>query len=200
MQDQDFHMVEQALRFLQQPPSTRQADLALGLRLVLEGETFWVAGWEADLPVFMWPQLGPDDCAGTFLALDAATIHELGEDWVFSIQPVEINQFDLNQVTHNPNPYQAWLDIAPLNAPFFLCGRNPGDRFQPLGADKPVHLSDFMVNRKMPQRARDRWPLVWAGDKIVWIPGFGISHDCRITPASQKIVRLELTRSRSQAF
>jgi tRNA(Ile)-lysidine synthase len=58
MQDWDFNMIDQALRFLQHPPATRQADLALGLRLLIEADTLWIAGWEADLPHAMWPQLG----------------------------------------------------------------------------------------------------------------------------------------------
>jgi len=199
MQDQDFRLVEQALSFLNQPPSTRQVDLALGLRLLMEGNTVWVAGWEADLPVSMWPQLGPGEPDSTVFKPDTAATYEMGNGWVLCIQPVDLNQFELNPVTQNPNPFQAWLDIETLGAPLFLRARNPGDRFKPLGTDQAMHLSDFMVNRKMPQRARDRWPLVCAGDKIVWIPGYGINHDHRIKPTSRKMIRLELARSGSQA-
>jgi len=33
-------------------------------------------------------------------------------------------------------------------------------------------LSDFFINEKLPPRARGRWPLLCAGEKIIWVPGF----------------------------
>ena len=34
-----------------------------------------------------------------------------------------------------------------------------------------MKISDFMINQKIPQRARAGWPLVCYGDEIVWVTG-----------------------------
>ncbi len=57
-----------------------------------------------------------------------------------------------------------------------------------------MKLSDFMVNVKLPRRARARWPIVCAGDKIVWVPGFRLGHPFRITERTKKVVSLRLVR------
>jgi tRNA(Ile)-lysidine synthetase-like protein len=42
--------------------------------------------------------------------------------------------------------------------------RRPGDRFEPFGMDgHTMKLSDFFINEKLPQRAREAWPLLCSG-------------------------------------
>jgi len=56
-------------------------------------------------------------------------------------------------------PHQAWVDADTVGSPLYVRARRPGDRFAPLGMDgHTMKLSDFMINVKIPRRARDRWP------------------------------------------
>jgi tRNA(Ile)-lysidine synthase len=47
-------------------------------------------------------------------------------------------------------------------------GRRPGDR---MNGPRGAKVQDLFTDAKVPARARDRWPLVVADDKVVWIPG-----------------------------
>jgi tRNA(Ile)-lysidine synthase len=54
-------------------------------------------------------------------------------------------------------------------------------------------LSDFFTNVKLPQRARERWPLLCADETIAWIPGYQPSHLFRLTKTSRRILYFTLT-------
>ncbi|MGI5881626.1 MAG: tRNA lysidine(34) synthetase TilS [Dethiobacteria bacterium] len=70
--------------------------------------------------------------------------------------------------------------------------RQPGDRFYPLGAPGRKKLKDFFINHKISWRKRDFIPLVIAGEEIVWVVGRQISHLCRITEDTKKVIVLSL--------
>jgi tRNA(Ile)-lysidine synthase len=95
----------------------------------------------------------------------------------------------------NGDNWTAWLDAGLTAGRLKVRGRREGDRFQPLGmAEGAVKLSDFFINVKLPRRARDRWPLVCAGDEIVWIPGYRIAHRFRVTDKTRWVLKLALRK------
>jgi tRNA(Ile)-lysidine synthase len=55
-------------------------------------------------------------------------------------------------------------------------------------------LSDFMVNEKMPQRARERWPLLASGKDIIWVPGYHPGHPYRLTDSTRNIIYFSISR------
>jgi tRNA(Ile)-lysidine synthase len=55
-----------------------------------------------------------------------------------------------------------------------------------------VKLREFYIKVKIPRRARAKWPLVCAGDKIVWVPGFRLAHPFRINEKTKRAVKLTL--------
>jgi len=77
-----------------------------------------------------------------------------------------------------------------------------GERFTPLGMDGgTLKVSDFMVNVKLPRRARPGWPLVCATlsklqqDEIIWIPGYRQSHSSRVTGQTSQVILLQMKKS-----
>ncbi|MBL8099851.1 MAG: tRNA lysidine(34) synthetase TilS, partial [Anaerolineales bacterium] len=73
--------------------------------------------------------------------------------------------------------------------------RRAGDHFSPLGMEGHTQkISDFFVNEKVPQRARDRWPLLCAGDEIIWVPGFRPAHVHRLTDETKHVIYFSITR------
>jgi tRNA(Ile)-lysidine synthase len=74
--------------------------------------------------------------------------------------------------------------------------RRPGDRMQPIGLDGVKKVQDIFVDEKLPAAVRGKVPLLCRGDDVLWIPGYRIADDCRITDRTERllVVRLMLRR------
>ena len=97
--------------------------------------------------------------------------------------------------------------------------RRPGLRMRPLGGRGSRKLQDIFVDARVPREDRDAWPLVFAGDRLAWVPGVAVDAELvspsgaagqhvRLTPMPapppEKVVRLETPRApgarRAQKF
>jgi len=84
------------------------------------------------------------------------------------------------------------VQMQSIRLPLFVRNRRPGDRFRPLGAPGRRKLQDVLVDRKVPRGDRDRVALVVdADDKIVWVAGLVVAHDCRVTAPEDGVLILE---------
>jgi tRNA(Ile)-lysidine synthase len=194
LRDIDFHAVERAVDFIDSPPRSAQIDLISGLRMMLEGEKLWLAEWQADLPFNDWPQM-PEER----LHLPVPGVASLLAGWQLRAEQVDFPG-NLDQppveIFENPNPFQAWLDPQALALPLTIRTRLPGDRFQPLGLQgHSVKLAEFMINVKLPARARRKWPLVVSGGEIAWIPGLQLGHPFRLKAGARRAVHLYLFKA-----
>lgn len=77
-----------------------------------------------------------------------------------------------------------------------LRGRVNGDRFQPLGMEPEVKLQDFFVGAGVPERWRDRVPIIESERGIVWIAGYRLAEWAKVLPEHDQVARLELVGSR----
>lgn len=187
--DLDYGLVKRALDFIQNPTRTGQADLGLGLRIVLESGRYILATWEADLNPGFWPQVAQADW------LEVPGEMALDKGWVLRSEFQTDVAIAWQAAFQNQDPYRAWIVHNPQIGGLYIRGRRPGERFQPLGMQgSSMKLSDFMINTHMPRRARERWPLVIRGDEIVWIPGYRLGHTARLTESSTQVVSLWLER------
>jgi tRNA(Ile)-lysidine synthetase-like protein len=88
--------------------------------------------------------------------------------------------------------------------------RRPGLRMRPLGGRGTRKVQDIFVDARVPREERDGWPLVFAGDRLAWIPGIAVDSDLvsrpgeggihvAITPmpvaSAPRIVRLETPKA-----
>jgi tRNA(Ile)-lysidine synthase len=81
-----------------------------------------------------------------------------------------------------------------------LCGaalsvrnRRPGDRFQPVGLGGHKKLQDFFVDRKIDRPTRSRVPVVVdEADRIIWVAGYAVSDEFRVTDPAQAVIILRL--------
>ncbi len=192
LRDIDFDSIERGIRFLCAGSARGQSDLIAGLRLLKEGDLFWLASWQADLPGSDYPSIA----AGKAQVIIIPSHAGLNDDWIL-IASVETNTKEaLDQCSANADPFQAWLDLDALELPLVLRSRKPGERFHPLGMNgHSLKVSDLMVNLKMPKRVRASWPLVCSGENIVWIPGYRQGHLGRVQSGSRELAHLTLKRS-----
>ncbi len=180
-----FAQVE-AARAAAARPGGGARDWFRGLKLWVEPETLWAARAGAHLPSEAWPQLPAD---GVFL-LEPGGALPLAVGWMLTASapapPPKSPPAETARV---------WLDAARLVFPLQVRPRRPGDMLAPLGmGGRRQKVADLMVNAKIPQRLRARWPLVVSGGEVVWVPLLAISHRARLTSATTVVVRLTLRR------
>jgi len=88
--------------------------------------------------------------------------------------------------------------------------RTPGLRLKPSGGRGTRKLQDVFVDARVPREERDAWPLVFAGERLAWVPEVAVDAECEATrgePAlhvgiepmpvisTAKVVRLGIAKS-----
>jgi len=168
------------------------ADFVGGLLLVREGDTLYVTAADQAPGLETWPQMpsGLDS-----LSLTAPATLELAAGWRLTAEVHQVGDEACPGLRVDASPFKVTLDREAAGSPLFVRVRRPGDRFEPLGMEgHSQKLSDFFVNVKMPRRARERWPLVCADDRIIWVPGYRPAHACRLRPDTESVLLMEISR------
>ena len=94
---------------------------------------------------------------------------------------------------------EAWLNPEiVVNKRLEVRNRRPSDRFNPLGMNQDVNLSDFLIKAKVAASWRDRIPLVTLTDngRIAWLPGVRPAEWAKLLPAHQTALHLRIERCR----
>ena len=58
-----------------------------------------------------------------------------------------------------------------LSFPLQVRSPRPGDRFQPSGMTGTKLLKDYFIDTKIDRESRQRTPVVWSGEEIIWLAG-----------------------------
>ncbi|MCU0485043.1 MAG: tRNA lysidine(34) synthetase TilS [Anaerolineales bacterium] len=187
LRDVDYQSVLQAVSCLEQPGRGKQYDLIGGMSLLVEDGRVWLAEWGVTLPGWDWPQI-----TQTMLWRGEHSLLLPG-GWILFAEWVEGEA--LVGVSENPDPFVAYLDLEDDEPILEIRARKPGDRYRPLGLlAGTMKVSDYMINKKIPRRARANWPLVCLPEQIVWIPGGPPAHPQRVQNKTQRALRLCLAR------
>jgi tRNA(Ile)-lysidine synthase len=189
----DFNTLDRASIFVDSRTSTllpdlvpHQVALTDGLHLYREGDAIYLAGLEADLPSAHWPLI-----EGIY---ELQINRQVNLNDNFFLSAFEVDAETAREVAHeNGDSFTAWLDADLTGDRFTVRTRRAGDVFSPLGMNRQtVKLREFFINVKIPRRARAGWPLVCAGEQIVWVPGFRLAHPFRVTKKTIRVVKLIL--------
>lgn len=177
-----FRLIEQARAALDGQPG--EQDWFDGLVLLVEGPQLWLAEREVlrrgQLPA-AWPQAPQAQ-----LALHMPAQVTLGVGWRLRLQAQAAPP--AAPLAPAAGAFQAWLD-AGLATQLVLRRPQAGDRLAlPNGRQK---LADLFINAKVPRRARAGWPLLCAGEDVVWAPGLRLAHGYAAAPG-QPAVHAEL--------
>ncbi|MEO6904273.1 MAG: tRNA lysidine(34) synthetase TilS [Bacteroidia bacterium] len=95
------------------------------------------------------------------------------------------------------SPQQASLDYDKLIFPLEVRRWKAGDRFRPLGMKGEKKLSDFFINKKLSIAEKENTWVLCSAKKIVWVMGFRIDDDYKITPTTNKIYFVEIENTAS---
>jgi tRNA(Ile)-lysidine synthase len=194
--DVSYSTLERAANMINNPAQFSRVDLKGGLRMFRESNHVYICTLDAELPFNLWPQLTGVES----IPLSVPVQVELAGGWKFNCEQWGIPVLAREQAERNEDSFQVWLDVKNLSKPLKLRTRHPGDQFAPFGLDGHTQkLSDFFVNVKIPQRARENWPLLCAGDEIIWVPGYRPAHSYRLTESTKNVLYFSITRPREKA-
>jgi len=97
------------------------------------------------------------------------------------------------QMTKKDN-FTAYFDSDKSGDKLMVRSRKRGDRFQPLGMSQPKKLNEFMIDAKIPQAWRRRIPLVCSPTQIIWVAGWRIDEQVKVTEQTNQILCLKFER------
>lgn len=190
MRDFDYNAIQQAVDFVNHAGQVRRVNWIAGLRLSISLDIFWIGDEKAllfdenSVPVLRSTRELPLPIPGQVT---------LSNKWMIRTRELENPTAALEHAHQNSNPYQAWIDPGSHPMPLKIRTRKPGDRLDVLGMQgHSIKLSDLMIDNKIPHEARATWPLIIAGDQIVWVPGIRLSEAYRLRLDSLEAVFIEL--------
>lgn len=219
-----FQSLSQAMRIavLRKAAFTlRPAARDFGLEAYLRGDDFFcnaMAGGKMDFPHKLTLQVRErslmirlqdyDPAAGLYpqlphrefqLTLPAGGTIFAGE-WLFSVEVLEGSAEPTDRLieTMKNDPNTVYLDHTRLQFPLTLRTAELGERFCPNGMNgKHIKMSDYWVNRKLPQSQRACYPVIADQDQIVWLPGFQAAEKGTISTKSTALVKITIDKNKS---
>jgi tRNA(Ile)-lysidine synthase len=63
---------------------------------------------------------------------------------------------------------------------------------RPAGGRGTRKLQDIFVDAHVPREDRDAWPLVFAGDRLAWVPGVAVDAEL-LAPTGERGLHLAIT-------
>lgn len=186
LRDADFTPIDNAARWSQTATSGHTADLVGGLAVQVVGEELRVG----ELENLVGALSDKRETSNVILVVSGIT-----EFISYTFTATLLDTFLINEIENNADLNIAYLDAS--LGPFMVRTRREGERFQPLGMDGTIKLSDYMINRKIPVDRRDEWPLVCCGEDgetVLWVCGHAIAEPGRVREGTKQVVRVEMKR------
>ena len=175
-----FETIDTAARFLDVPSKSGKLSLVAGLELsIFQKDSILLAEVRTSLDD-LWPQINTP----VNLSMESGQKINLNGNWRLELMDCS--------VIEKQNPWHACLDAEKITD-LYLDTFKPGDRFTPLGMNgKSMKLGDYWTNEGLPHRARARWPLVRSGTEIVWVPGYTINENFKISDATHAQISIKI--------
>ena len=86
---------------------------------------------------------------------------------------------------------EAVFDLDRLSGVLSVRNFRRGDRFQPLGMTGHKKIKDLFIEKRVPLSVRSRWPLLIAGEQILWIPRYGRSATGAVSEKTTVVLHLK---------
>lgn len=89
------------------------------------------------------------------------------------------------------SPLVAHFDAGEAPFPWLVRTFRAGDRLVPLGMSGHRKVKDIFIDQKVPMETRRRVPLIFSGDRLIWVCGLRISAEARVTDRTGRVMRAE---------
>ena len=186
--DISFFSLDRAARFIVSSDSAQRIDLVSGLTLLKERDALHLTFDVSKLPLGDYPQMDEGEIPIKSKPDRSLRSVRFGDGWV-----LRATRSSTAPKLKKGNPFQVTFDAEALGQNLTLRTRCAGERIRPLGmSGKSMKVKDFMINVKLPKRARENYPILYAGDEVAWIPGYQPSYLFRVVAESKSFISFEV--------
>jgi tRNA(Ile)-lysidine synthase len=92
----------------------------------------------------------------------------------------------------------AHLDAAKVRYPLIVRNFRPGDRIMPLGMKGHKKVKDLFIDLKIPSDIRAMIPILTSRDRPVWVCGYRIDDRFKVTPLTEKVLKVTIKTRQAQ--
>ncbi|PKO07054.1 MAG: tRNA lysidine(34) synthetase TilS [Chloroflexi bacterium HGW-Chloroflexi-3] len=188
LRDLSFKNIENLLNFMNKN-KTGEIDLQDSLIALFTNQEVLFGSKSKDWIGLLFPQV-----LGQFkMEIGKCDYLEISENWLLQFELIN----DLRSIQiKTENDFTVFLNGDKISEFIILRGKKDGDKFQPLGMKKgSIKLSDFFINEKVMQAAREKWPLVINSDgRIIWVPGIRPGHEFRVTDSTKNFIKMSVMK------
>ncbi len=171
-----LRLIRAVIRWLRRPGGHGRIRLPQGVVVWKDGPAWGLEAVSA-APALPADWAVPWDGEGTYT-------DGVGQRWVFVRKPCSS--------TVDPAVFRAMaergilvMDAERVVPPGVIRRRRPGDRFQPLGMDRPVRLRRFLIARKIPYGVRLQLPVLETASGIAAVLGLAVAEWARVRPETR---------------
>jgi len=108
------------------------------------------------------------------------------ENWGYEVTWSEISEEIYKKIRFDQ--YTKCFDYDMIKDNLHLRGRKTGDRIAVFADGRTQSVKEYMINARIPAKARERIPLLVSGDEVLWIVGYRASEAFRVTGETRRIL------------
>lgn len=94
----------------------------------------------------------------------------------------------------NKDQTEEIFDLDRVKGELSVRQRQSGDLFHPLGASGSMKLKKFLIDSKVPAGFRDRIPVVCDEERIIWVAGYRLADDVKVTDQTRQVLKLKFLK------
>lgn len=87
---------------------------------------------------------------------------------------------------------RAYIDMDAAPFPWLVRPFRAGDRFVPLGLTGRKKVKELFIDLKLPSDARRQIPLLFCGERLLWVGGIRRAEDGRLTGSTRNVAMVEI--------
>jgi len=107
---------------------------------------------------------------------------------------ISLNKIAGDHVSFENDRYTEFIDGDISGNKLIIRYWQKGDRFKPLGMKNHRKLSDFFIDLKLSTTIKRQIPIVCNNDQIIWIAGYRLDDQYKVTDNTRNYYKLQLTK------
>lgn len=122
---------------------------------------------------------------------------------VFNEYKIDVRRQPIAEVNAKRNERYVYFDADLIEMPLSVRYPKIGDYFYPLGLGKAMNsekagkkkLSKYFKDIKLPLAEREQTPVLFSGEKLIWVIGHRLDDRFKITPRTQNVICMVITKN-----